>query len=78
MRPNLVVVASPAFNKDLGFPQGIEDFSVEQFIPQPAIETLVIAVLPGAARFYKECLDPEPLKPVPDRYGSEIRTIGNQ
>ena len=36
MRPNGVVVTSPALDDDLGFPQRIEDLSVEQFIPQAA------------------------------------------
>ena len=36
---------------------------------------LVVAILPRAARFDEECLDPKSLKPVPDRNGSELRTI---
>ena len=34
MRPNGVVVTSPALDDDLGFTQRIEDLTVEQFIPQ--------------------------------------------
>lgn len=75
MRPNLVVVASPTFNNDLRLPQGVKDFSIEQFVPELAIEALVVAVLPGTAWLDEEGLHPKPLQPVPDRKGSELRTI---
>jgi hypothetical protein len=50
MRPNCIEVAPPTFNDDLGFPQGVEDFTIEQFIAQPRVEALDAAVLPRAAR----------------------------
>ena len=58
MQLDLVVVAAPAFNEDVSFPQGIEDLSIEQFILCPAIETLVVSIVPGAARFDEERLYP--------------------
>ena len=32
MRPDRVEVAPPAFDNDLGLPQRVEDFTIEQFI----------------------------------------------
>jgi hypothetical protein len=34
MRADGVVVMPPAFDNDLGFPQRVEDFTVEQFVTQ--------------------------------------------
>ncbi len=46
MRPHCVIVPPPPFNHDLRFAQRIEQFSVEQLIPEFAIERFEIAVLP--------------------------------
>jgi hypothetical protein len=51
VRPDSVVFQSPSLNQYLGFLQGVEDLPVEQLIPELDIETLIITVLPGAARF---------------------------
>lgn len=45
-----IVVFSPFFDQDLGFTQSIEDLSIEQFVPEPAIEAFTISVLPCIAR----------------------------
>ena len=45
-----IVVASPALDHDPGLLQRIENLPVQQLIAQPGIETLDVAVLPGAAR----------------------------
>ena len=45
-----IVVASPAFDEDLGFVQRIEEFPVQQLIPQLPVEGLDIPVLPRTAR----------------------------
>jgi hypothetical protein len=42
-------VTSPALDDDLSFSQREEDFAIEQFIPQPGVEALDEAVLPGAS-----------------------------
>jgi hypothetical protein len=39
-------VAPPFFDDDLSFAQGVEDLPVQQFIAEPAIEALIVAVLP--------------------------------
>ena len=40
----------PPFNDDLRLAQRREDFSVVQFVPEPAINALAVAILPGTAR----------------------------
>jgi hypothetical protein len=37
------------FDDDLCFSQRIEDFLVEEFVPEPSVEALYIAVLPRRA-----------------------------
>jgi len=58
--PDRIVFLPPALYQDLGLLQGVEDLAVEQFIPQLAIEALVVPVLPGTAWFNVERLDPNP------------------
>ena len=50
MRPDGIVVPSPGFDHDLCLFQRVEDLTVEQFVPQLAVEAFAIAVLPGASR----------------------------
>ena len=50
MGPHGVVVTPPAFDYDLGFGEGVEEFAIEQLIAQTRIEGLDEAVLPRAAR----------------------------
>lgn len=47
--PSLVVELPPALNEHLGFCAAAEPFSVQQFVPQLAVEALDEAVLPRAA-----------------------------
>src|SRR6188768_3970514 len=49
MRPDGVVVASPALDDNLRFTQRVEDLAVEEFVAQARIEALDEAVLPWAA-----------------------------
>jgi hypothetical protein len=49
-------VVSPSFHHDLCFLEGVEDFAVERFVAQLAIEAFAIAVLPGTARLDVERL----------------------
>src|SRR4051812_40439606 len=73
-----VIVASPAFDDDLGFAQCVEDLAVEQFISQARIEALNIAVLPWAASFDVGGLCPDPSDPVLDSFGHELRPVARQ
>jgi hypothetical protein len=42
MGPDGIVVASQLFDNDLGLPETVEDFAVEQFVSEFAIEGLVL------------------------------------
>jgi len=44
-----VVVFPPLFDDDLRLFEGVEDLPVEQFIPEPSVEALAIAVFPPTA-----------------------------
>ncbi len=63
MGPELVVGGLPGFDETLRFPKGEEDLAVEQLVTQPAVDTLDLATLPGAAGFDEERLRPDPFKP---------------
>src|SRR6266480_3273454 len=54
MRPDRVVVASPALDDDLGLAQSVEDLAVEQLIAKASVEALDVAVLPRAAALDEE------------------------
>ena len=47
MRPDGVVVPTPVFDQDLRLFQRVEDFPVEHFIAQLAVEAFAIPVLLG-------------------------------
>ena len=57
MRPDGVVVLTPAFDQHLGFVQRGEDLAVEKLVTQLAVEALVAAILPGASRFDEQGLN---------------------
>lgn len=48
-RANRVVVVSPLFDDDLCLPQCVEDFAIQQFVAEFAVERLSVAVFPWAA-----------------------------
>ena len=48
MRSELVVVPPPLLDQHLGLPQRVEDFPIEQLVPELAVEALVVAVFPRA------------------------------
>jgi len=56
VRSDGVVVDAPAFRQHTQFLDRVENFSVEEFIPQVAIERFTVAVLPGRAGFDVQCL----------------------
>jgi hypothetical protein len=39
-------VDAPLFDQYLGFAQGVKQFTIQQFIPEPGIETFSVAILP--------------------------------
>ena len=54
MGADLIVLPTPVPYECLGFQQGCEDFSVDEFIPQFVVEGLHIPVLPGTPQFDKQ------------------------
>ena len=50
MRPDLVVVVSPFLCQYLRLPQAVEDLTVQELIPELAVERLAVTVLPRTAR----------------------------
>ena len=60
MGSDRVVVVGPLLDEDLDFLETVEDFAIEQLVPQLAVEAFAIAVLPGAAGLDIESLAPTP------------------
>ena len=75
MRTYLVVVPSPSFYQHLCLSQCVEYLSVEQLVPELAVVTLVVAILPRTARLDKQGFDVESSKPVSDRQCGELRSV---
>ena len=51
MGSNLVVLPPPTLDQNFGLQQCVEDLDVQQLISELFIETLDVAIHPGAARF---------------------------
>ena len=75
MRPDRVVVTSPAFDDDLRLAQRIEDLAVEQLVAQPGIKTLDEAVLPRTAWRDVGGLCSDGADPLLYRLSNELRAI---
>ncbi len=75
MRADRVVVATPALDDDLGFPQGVEDLAVEQFVTQARVEAFDVAVLPWTA--WRDVCGPGADRgdPLLHGLGHELRTV---
>ena len=55
--------------------QCVEDLSVQELVPQLAVEALVVAVLPWTARLDEQRLHTESGQPPSDQFRSELRPI---
>ena len=75
VRPDRVVVLSPAFDDDPGFLERAEDLAVKQFIGKVRVEALTIAVLPRAAGLDIGRPGPDRSDPFLDGFGTELRAI---
>ena len=75
MRPDRVVVASPALDDDLGLAQSVEDLAIEQFIAKAGVEALDVAVLPRAARLDVGGLGADSGDPFLHGLGDELRSV---
>ena len=49
MRVALVVFLAESLDDDGGLPHAVEGFLVKAFVPEPGVEALGVAVLPGLA-----------------------------
>jgi len=56
MRSDLIIRLPPAFDHHLGLPERIEEFPVQQLIPELPVEALHVAVLPGRAGLNEQAL----------------------
>src|SRR5689334_3695090 len=70
-----VVFTPPPFDHDLRFLQAVEDFSVEQFISEFAVEGFAVAVLPRTTWLDVKGLRAYGLQPCAQRLGSKFRTV---
>lgn len=75
MRPEAIVMIAPPAGDAPDLPQTVEDFTIEQFIPQAGIEALDIAILPRAAGLDIEGADAEPTEPFAHRMGYELGAV---
>ncbi len=75
MRSFGIVEVSPLLDQHLSFPQSVEDFSVQTFIPEFAVEALTVTIFPRTPRFNEECLGADPSEPFPHGFGRELRTV---
>ena len=75
MRPNRIVMASPALNDDLGLAQSVEDLAAEQLIAKAGVEALDVAVLPRTAPLDIGNLGADSGDPSLDGLGDELRSI---
>src|SRR4029077_18287879 len=75
MRPDRVVVASPALDDDLGLAQTVEDLAVEQLVAKAGVEAFNVAVLPGAASLDVSGLGADSCDPLLHGLGDELRSV---
>ena len=66
-----IVEPSPLLDEYRCLGQCVEDLSVQELVPQLAVEALVVAVLPRASRLDVECLHAEPGQPPPNELGRD-------
>ena len=75
MRPLGVVVPDPLPDDHPQFLQSVEELPIEQLVTQRPIETLAVAVLPGAAWGDEQGLHLQPLQPLAQLRGNELRAV---
>lgn len=75
MRPHSVIVPPPTLDDDLGFSQAVEDFTIEQFIPQARVEALDIAILPRTSWRDVGGLGSDRMDPILNGLGDEFGPI---
>ncbi len=66
---------TPALDQDDRFLEGVEDLPVEQFVPELAVEALIVTVLPWRSWFDVERLHTDPAQPVAPCMGCKLSAI---
>ena len=72
MRPFCVVVMSKLLDDDFGLVEAIEDFSIEQFVPEFSIKALIVAVFPRATGLDEQGLAADLFEPVRNNFRSHF------
>ena len=67
MRPDGVVVIAPSLDQHLRLRQIVEDFPIQQLVPELAVEALVVAVIPRRAVLDVERLHADTRQRIPHR-----------
>ena len=62
-------------DQDLGLQLCVEHLSVQELIPQLAVEALHVSVLPRGPRLNVERLQPDTREPLPHTFGSELAAV---
>jgi hypothetical protein len=75
MRALRVVLTAPAFDEDLGFVQRIEEFHVQQLIPQLSIKGLDIPILPRTPWLDVQRRDGQHAMPGPQGPSDKFRAV---
>ena len=75
MRSLCIVMDAPLLDDDLGFPEAVEDFAVQQFVPELAVEGLAVAVLPGRSWLDVQAFRAQPRQPLAQDLGDHFRAI---
>jgi hypothetical protein len=68
-------VTPPVFDDDLRLLERVEDFAVQQFVAQFAVETLAVAVLPRTSWLDVNGLRSNGGDPLAKRNGNKLRTV---
>src|SRR3546814_10278555 len=73
--PYTTLFRSPCLDQHPGLGKAVEDFAVEQLVPQGAVEALVIPVLPWRARRDVERLHADLPEPRSEEHTSELQSL---
>ena len=73
--PVRVVVLPPSLNQILCLLQRVEDFCIQKFISEFAIEDFVVSILPWAAGLHELCLHADWPEPGSDGNGRKLQAI---
>jgi hypothetical protein len=75
MQTGSVIVMAPLVDDDLGFFQAVEDFAIEQFVTQFAVEGLTVTVFPRTSRFDVQGFGANLSEPIAHDLRSHFRAI---